>query len=174
MVIRQNDSGRSIVEMLGVLAIMGVITVMGIQGYSQAIGKINRNKVSESVTRIAQEVRSLYASRDSYKNDSSNDGENIGKILEDMKIDLKSPYGYKIGVYNAGDGRGFSISINNIPLEDCAAFQIMGFKGAMNPTITEIKDIAYFGTGSAQEGGKGVTDTSCPTSGVAKMSVYFK
>ena len=47
MLIRKNDSGRSIVEMLGVLAIMGVITVMGISGYSQAVGKINRNKIIE-------------------------------------------------------------------------------------------------------------------------------
>lgn len=71
MFIRKNDSGRSIVEMLGVLAIMGVITVMGIAGYSQAIGKINRNNTVEQITRLAQEVRSLFASRTTYNSSDS-------------------------------------------------------------------------------------------------------
>ena len=41
--------GRSMVEMLGVLAIIGVLSVGGIAGYSQAMKKHNLNKLREQV-----------------------------------------------------------------------------------------------------------------------------
>ena len=36
---KQNQFGRSMIEMLGVLAIIGVLSVGGIAGYSQAMEK---------------------------------------------------------------------------------------------------------------------------------------
>ncbi len=39
------ESGRSMVEMLGVLAIIGVLSVGGIAGYRYAMQKINENKL---------------------------------------------------------------------------------------------------------------------------------
>ena len=115
MFIRKNDSGRSIVEMLGVLAIMGVITVMGIAGYSQAIGKINRNNTVEQITRLAQEVRSLFASRTTYNSsDSLTSEENydIGtELLKKMGYNMSAPYG---GDYTV---KSFGYAGNNQLLE---------------------------------------------------------
>ncbi|MBQ8671083.1 MAG: prepilin-type N-terminal cleavage/methylation domain-containing protein [Alphaproteobacteria bacterium] len=37
--IKNNESGRSMIEMLGVLAIIGVLSVGGIAGYSKAMQK---------------------------------------------------------------------------------------------------------------------------------------
>ena len=39
-----NESGRSMVEMLGVLAIIGVLSVTGIYGYKQAMNKMKANE----------------------------------------------------------------------------------------------------------------------------------
>ena len=44
--IKKNESGRSMVEMLGVLAIIGVLSVGGIAGYKMAMDKILMNKIS--------------------------------------------------------------------------------------------------------------------------------
>lgn len=41
--------GRSMVEMLGVLAVIGVLSVGGIAGYSQAMKKHNLNKQKNAV-----------------------------------------------------------------------------------------------------------------------------
>ena len=41
---KYNENGRSMVEMLGVLAIIGVLTVGGIAGYSKAMEKFKLNK----------------------------------------------------------------------------------------------------------------------------------
>ncbi len=126
MLIRKNDSGRSIVEMLGVLAIMGVITVMGISGYSQAIGKINRNKVVEDVTRIVQEVRGLYAGKtDVYSKVPA--GDETSDLLLSIgfrKSSDKHPFG---GVYfitpandeDQGAKRFFNVNISGLDKQDC-------------------------------------------------------
>ena len=41
---KQEQNGRSMIEMLGVLAIIGVLSVGGIAGYSKAMLKIKINK----------------------------------------------------------------------------------------------------------------------------------
>ena len=42
-----NESGRSMIEMLGVLAIIGVLSVGGIAGYSQAMSKFKVSKTTD-------------------------------------------------------------------------------------------------------------------------------
>jgi len=42
---KKNESGRSMVEMLGVLAIIGVLSVGGIAGYKMAMRKNAVNKL---------------------------------------------------------------------------------------------------------------------------------
>jgi len=46
MKINKNQSGRSMVEMLGVLAIIGVLSVGGIAGYKMAMDQKNLNDIS--------------------------------------------------------------------------------------------------------------------------------
>ena len=55
---KNNQYGRSMVEMLGVLAIIGVLSVGGIAGYSKAMFKQKANKtmdiISHAVARVAE------------------------------------------------------------------------------------------------------------------------
>ena len=55
------ESGRSMIEMLGVLAIIGVLSVGGIAGYSKAMNKFKTNKVADNVSMIVANVKTLYA-----------------------------------------------------------------------------------------------------------------
>ena len=48
-----NESGRSMVEMLGVLAIIGVLSIGGIAGYTQAMKKYRVNEAVNAVTMAA-------------------------------------------------------------------------------------------------------------------------
>jgi type II secretory pathway pseudopilin PulG len=52
--------------MLGVLAIVGVLSVGGIAGYSKAMNKFKTNKLIEQVNMISTNVRTLYASQKNY------------------------------------------------------------------------------------------------------------
>ena len=48
----KNESGRSMVEMLGVLAIIGVLSVGGIAGYKMAMEKITTNEILQLVDKF--------------------------------------------------------------------------------------------------------------------------
>ena len=57
--LNKTQSGRSMVEMLGVLAIIGVLSVGGIAGYSKAMNKHKINKTIDEITTISQNLRTL-------------------------------------------------------------------------------------------------------------------
>ncbi len=61
-----NQNGRSMIEMLGVLAIIGVLSVGGIAGYSKAMMKYRINKTIEQITLIAGNIRTFFAPQRSY------------------------------------------------------------------------------------------------------------
>ena len=49
----KNESGRSMVEMLGVLAIIGVLSVGGIAGYSMAMKKYRVNTALDCIAKVS-------------------------------------------------------------------------------------------------------------------------
>ena len=52
-----NESGRSMVEMLGVLAIIGVLSIGGIAGYTMAMNKVRANEIVGAVVQAAIDCR---------------------------------------------------------------------------------------------------------------------
>ena len=53
---KQNQFGRSMIEMLGVLAIIGVLSVGGIAGYSKAMTKYKVNKTIDEYSFMITEL----------------------------------------------------------------------------------------------------------------------
>ncbi|MCM1323528.1 MAG: hypothetical protein NC218_05140 [Acetobacter sp.] len=49
---KKNEQGRSMIEMLGVLAIVGILSVGGIAGFSKAMMKYKLNKQTEQIVSI--------------------------------------------------------------------------------------------------------------------------
>lgn len=48
-----NESGRSMVEMLGVLAIIGVLSIGGIAGYTVAMNRYRANEILDTAAKLA-------------------------------------------------------------------------------------------------------------------------
>ena len=61
-----NQSGRSMIEMLGVLAIVGVLSVGGIAGYSKAMSKVKNNRFISEASELTMNIRNLYIQQHSY------------------------------------------------------------------------------------------------------------
>jgi type II secretory pathway pseudopilin PulG len=59
VLLKQNQKGRSMIEMLGVLGIMAVITVLGITAYTMATRNVKSNNIKAEVATIAQQVRTM-------------------------------------------------------------------------------------------------------------------
>lgn len=57
-----NQSGRSMVEMLGVLAIIGVLSVGGLAGYSKAMTKYKLNKQASQLNQVLNTAATYYKS----------------------------------------------------------------------------------------------------------------
>lgn len=81
---RVNEKGRSMIEMLGVLAIVGVLSVGGIAGYSKAMNKFKTNKMIDQVNMIATNIRTLYSSQKTYNGLTNNVAMKIGVIPGEM------------------------------------------------------------------------------------------
>ena len=57
----KNESGRSMVEMLGVLAIIGVLSVGGIAGYTMAMNKYRANEIAKNYISCGASPRAAQA-----------------------------------------------------------------------------------------------------------------
>ncbi len=108
--IKNIESGRSMIEMLGVLAIIGVLSVGGIAGYSKAMTKYRINKTIEQITLIAGNIRTFFAPQRNYDGLSTMTADGI-KIIQKAKLvpdemwdgnQIKTVFGTPIYL-NAGD-----------------------------------------------------------------------
>ena len=55
------ESGRSMVEMLGVLAIIGVLSIGGIAGYTMAMNRYRANEILDAASKVAIIAQTLNA-----------------------------------------------------------------------------------------------------------------
>lgn len=55
------------VEILGVLAIIGVLSVGGIAGYSKAMDKLNANRLIEDIALSLRKIKNVYTNQKSYE-----------------------------------------------------------------------------------------------------------
>ena len=63
---KYTQSGRSMIEMLGVLAIVGVLSAGGIAGYSSAMSEYKANKVVEQFAYIQHSLQKLHSKQQTY------------------------------------------------------------------------------------------------------------
>ena len=131
--------GRSMIEMLGVLAIIGVLSVGGIAGYSKAMMKFKINKTAEQISQIVTNIRTLYLQQKDYNGLDNSSAIQMGAIPDDLTIssgDIKNIFGGNIRIYTSASSAAwldsvgetddaFIISVHNLPKEACVALATM-------------------------------------------------
>ena len=124
------EKGRSMIEMLGVLAIIGVLSVGGIAGYSKAMEQYRINKAIDAIATIIANIRTLYASQGNYEGvewlqSSIIMPDNIKKGSYDYNIIGNSLYGYDehliVSAKIKNDYDAFGLVINGLSPKECAA-----------------------------------------------------
>ncbi len=111
------ESGRSMIEMLGVLAIMGVITVGAIGMISTAMRTQKRNSVNDDVIQMVTGVRQLLGEYDDFSHI------NNATIFGAIGMSNKNPYGgsYELNV-NPANSHQFIVSVTGLSEGDCKYF----------------------------------------------------
>ena len=110
----KHESGRSMIEMIGVLAIMGIITAGAFVLISTAINTQKRSRVTDDVTAIVSGVRSLLGEYDDFSNiDNST-------IFGAISMSNKNPYGgtYELSV-DPSNYRQFIVKVKGLSKTDC-------------------------------------------------------
>ena len=64
---KNNENGRSMIEMLGVLAIIGVLSVGGLAGYAKMMAQYRINATLQQIQTISAKLSSLSANGGSYQ-----------------------------------------------------------------------------------------------------------
>lgn len=98
-ILNSQQSGRSMIEMLGVLAIVGVLSIGGIAGYSKAMQKQRINNIRNQVAHIVAGVRQFYAAQGNFDNLTTEVAIQAGIIPDDMEI---------------GNAEGGTVSVKNV------------------------------------------------------------
>ncbi len=130
---KNEQSGRSMVEMLGVLAIIGVLSIGGISGYSKAMAKYRINKTLDQISMLVMNIRTLYASAVNYSGLTNGIAVQMGIIPRDMlqaargstvasNITIVNVYGGEINLTASGtDNRNFNVAYSGLPMEACVS-----------------------------------------------------
>lgn len=124
---KNEQTGRSMVEMLGVLAIIGVLSVGGIAGYSKAMTKFKITKSMDQVTMMVANIRTLYSGQRNYSGLATANALNMGVAPAEMEGPaantlvnaFQGTVTLGTGTYNAQANAVFYISYGNMGREAC-------------------------------------------------------
>ena len=123
MIMKQgtHESGRSMIEMLGVLAIIGVLSVGGIAGYSQAMSKFKVSKTTDQVQTMVTNIRTLFTGQRTYNGLTGANAYTMG-ILTYETWDgsaASNAYGGTILFGTPNNKKYFSITYNGLSQDAC-------------------------------------------------------
>ena len=131
----RQESGRSMIEMVGVLAIMGMLTATAFALISLGINRQKQARVTDDVVTIVSGVRSLLVDYDDFTNiDNST-------IFAAMSVSNKNPYGgtYEVGV-NPSNVRQFFVKINGLSKSDCEALMTKAWTDSVGYISSDHKE----------------------------------
>ena len=126
---KNEQSGRSMVEMLGVLAIIGVLSVGGISGYSKAMAKYKLTKAQDQMAMILINIRTAFASAPSYSGLTAANAIAMNIVPGDMLPSgigkgstIKNAFGGDVDIKSTGTANTqFSIKFSGLGKETCAS-----------------------------------------------------
>ena len=123
------QSGRSMVEMLGVLAIIGVLSVGGIAGYSKAMAKFKLTKAMDQVSTTVTNIRTLYSGQPNYDGLTTEVAIQMGAVGAEMlngsattsASTAYNAFNGTVTIANADSGRTFTVKFEGLGKEACVA-----------------------------------------------------
>ncbi|MBQ1927735.1 MAG: type II secretion system protein [Alphaproteobacteria bacterium] len=141
------ESGRSMIEMLGVLAIMGVLTVGAIGLISTAMRTQKRNTVNEEVLQMVTGVRQLLGEYDDFSHIDNT------TIFGAIGMSPKNPYGgtYELAV-DPANYRQFVVTINGLSRNDCEYFITKAWSDSVGYLATDGKQSGASGNCRMEDG----------------------
>lgn len=121
---KKHESGRSMIEMVGVLSVMGLITAGAFILIRSGLASQRRNRASAEVANIVATIRDVYSEAENMGALSTDYKSGI-EFLNSLRITTKTPFGSKT-TYSVMRDRDekhsdFLIQMRGLEEEDCMA-----------------------------------------------------
>lgn len=130
----RSESGRSLIEMLGILAIGAVMTVGAYTTYNMLRTNQTRNLALSEMEQVARNTKILLETRGNYT------GVSVDYLIKSGAIsENKAPIGQDWYIEANLDGTTFSINLVNINHNDCVYLATKKIKWAKNISINKIE-----------------------------------
>ncbi len=116
-----SDSSRSMVEMLGTLAVIGVLLIAGIAGYNAAMSKYRTNKVSHELNILSNQIQMLMEQKHEDDYELS-----LGEPYDEGNI-TQERYGFNFGcgseaavdIACSPEETGYYLELWDVPAKEC-------------------------------------------------------
>ena len=133
------------IEMLGVLLVMGVITVAAVQMIGAAMRSQKRTTVQDEVALMVTGVRQLLGAFDDFSGIDNN------TIFAAIGMSNRNPYGgrYELAT-NRADPRQFTVAITGLNTSDCEYFRTRAWSDSIG-----------FRQSNGRQGGAAATPGNC-------------
>lgn len=178
---RVNEQGRSMIEMLGVLAIVGVLSVGGIAGYSKAMAKFKTNKVIDQINTISTNVRTLYSSQRNYGGLNNSTAVRMALIPSEMyaaskkstsNVEVTNAFGGNLYIHSVSQGTGtdnaYVIAVDALPKSACVSIATTDWGGDSGSGLVAMQ-IKTLGEGEKADSLKDLND-DIDTSGTSAVA----
>ena len=118
-----NAVGRSMIEMLGVLAVVGILSAGAMVGYSKAMAKYKADKTIKQMSQIITNISTVYAQQGrDYKGLDNIAAIRLGVVPTEMIVnaatgEIKNLYQGSVTIKGKIDGETFSVIFDKLPKE---------------------------------------------------------
>lgn len=147
------------VEMLGVLAIIGVLSVGGIAGYSKAMTKFKINKSMDQISMLVANVRTLYSGQRDYSGFGNENAIKFGIIPNEMGnagTAITNAFAGKVtlntATYNGNASGAFSIQYDGLGQEACVTMATADWGSGSSSGLVSMKVGNTAGAGDTYSG----------------------
>ena len=131
---KNNQSGRSMVEMLGVLAIIGVLSAGGLAGYSKAMFKHKLNNTMDQITMLVTNIRTMYGTQGNYEGLNDLKAYQLG-IVPAVMVDHSDAVEDDKTTTDVNESSPESVSLSN-PFKGDVHINAVDLTGANDYTVT--------------------------------------
>jgi len=127
---RNFESGRSLVEIVGVMAIMTLISAAAFVLIKTGMSSQRRNIIVDDISNISSGVRTLYADYDDLSVLTDSDG-----TLAAIGVGKNGPIdGVTYSVTKTADNSGFVVTVSGLPNKDCVVLGTRGWPDSVSHT----------------------------------------
>lgn len=172
------EKGRSMIEMLGVLAIVGVLSVGGIKGYSKAMTKLKADKVISQMNETVLNIRTLFINEKDYSGISARLLINVNAVPATMydpsntasSITLKNALGGEILIFTSqdltGSSKAFEVYATGLDRDTCTAMAVLDWGISTQGAL----EAMYVGTGDVTT--PLLVDIHTPTDSIPENGIF--